>query len=163
MSGTASAGVHAASACGKVILLGEHAVVHGVTALAAGIDRGARAEASWSEERGYRLHVRDAASSWEIRDDSELMRAYRELLAAAGVERGVQVAAEVGVPTHAGLGSSACLGVAIARAVLSLDGDAVDHAAVERVATAWERVFHGNPSGIDTPVRGRRRASWSSA
>jgi mevalonate kinase len=45
-------------ACGKVILLGEHAVVHGVPAIAAGIDRGARAEATPLEGGPCRLLVR---------------------------------------------------------------------------------------------------------
>ena len=46
------------------------------------------------------------------------------------------------------MGCSAALGVAVARA---LDPYAKTDAIVDR-AMAWERVFHGNPSGIDAAV-----------
>jgi mevalonate kinase len=48
-----------------------------------------------------------------------------------------------------GLGFSAAAGVALARAVEihSVGTDAADR--VEARAMAWERVFHGNPSGVD--------------
>ena len=57
--------------------------------------------------------------------------------------------ARADIPPGGGLGCSAALGVAIARAVL-LATEASDEQAVFERAMAWERVYHGNPSGIDT-------------
>ena len=74
----------------------------------------------------------------------------------AAATRNVVVDASSELPPGGGLGSSAALGVAIARAVCAVvDGDAIEPSVIAR-ADAWERVFHGNPSGIDTAasVRG---------
>src|SRR5579862_581451 len=73
----------AGSGCGKVILLGEHAVVYGVPALAVGIDRGVRARAKPLDRGPSTLGVR----GWDIRvsDDEEghdLSTAFRALVAA---------------------------------------------------------------------------------
>ncbi len=75
-------------ACGKVILLGEHAVVHGVPALAVGIDRGARAQATPMDQGPSRLFVR----GWDIMvretdQGHDLARAFRALLDAAHAAR----------------------------------------------------------------------------
>jgi mevalonate kinase len=48
-----------------------------------------------------------------------------------------------------GLGASAAIAVAVARAVLELKGEQAGLDRVVEVAMAWERVFHGNPSGVD--------------
>jgi mevalonate kinase len=73
----------------------------------------------------------------------------------------LEVKVEVALPTGAGLGASAALGVAIARAVLDAtnrsDADVSD---VLRAATAWEQVFHGNPSGIDTAAAALGGCLW---
>jgi mevalonate kinase len=137
-------------ASGKVILLGEHAVVYGAPALAAGIDRGARADAErLAEGAPSRLHLAGASDGTsEARD--ELDRALAALLAHEEALPPVSVTAELDVPPYAGLGSSAALGVAIARAAAGAAGRVASDAEAIARATAWERTFHGNPSGIDT-------------
>ena len=142
------------TARGKVILFGEHAVVYGIPAIAVGIERGARATAARLDGGGpSTLRVRD----WNIsvREDDEatpLARAFRDLLSltreAGGAVDPVSVDAEADLPPGGGLGCSAALGVAVARA---LDPAAPDEVIAER-AGVWERVFHGNPSGGDAAV-----------
>jgi len=143
-------------ACGKVILLGEHAVVYGAPAIAVGIDRGACAEAKPIEAGPSRLLVR----GWNVavREDDEqhdLARAFRALLEAGrdhppGIPA-CSVEVEADLPPGGGLGCSAAMGVAIARAVEPTLGED----ALQERAMAWERVFHGNPSGIDAAVAAR--------
>jgi mevalonate kinase len=140
-------------ACGKVILLGEHAVVHGIPALAVGIDKGARATAAPMGEGPSRLFVR----GWEIvvRETDEgydLARAFRALLDAASPPIGPRwIEVETDLPPGGGLGCSAAIGVAVARALEpNIGDDALQHRAM-----AWECVFHGNPSGVDSAVAAR--------
>jgi mevalonate kinase len=143
-------------AWGKVILLGEHAVVYGVPALAVGIDRGARATAVPAGSGPSRLLVR----GWNIavredRLDHDLARAFRALLEAARANcpslEPHEVEVEASLPPGGGLGCSAAIGVAIARAL----GPQAGHDAIQAQATAWEQVFHGNPSGVDAAVAAR--------
>ncbi|HXX65951.1 MAG TPA: mevalonate kinase [Polyangiaceae bacterium] len=143
-------------ACGKVILLGEHAVVYGIPAIAVGIDRGARARAVALESEPSRLHVQ----GWNINvrendDQHDLARAFRALLDSARTSspslgpHAVDVDADL--PPGGGLGCSAAMGVAIARALEPRLGQA----AIQDRAMAWERIFHGNPSGVDAAVATR--------
>jgi mevalonate kinase len=146
-------------AWGKVILLGEHAVVYGVPALAIGIDRGALAwvESDKAENSGpCRLFVEgwDLSVSEDQRDH-DLARAFRALLEAERAKgrtlEGLSVRARSDLPPGGGLGCSAALGVAIARAVSP--GISIED--VQELAMAWERIFHGNPSGVDAAVSSR--------
>jgi mevalonate kinase len=149
-------------ASGKVILLGEHTVVYGAPALAAGLERGARATAraindasaardaseatNMSAQSALQIGGRSIAADASSEDD--LARAFAALLAEGAPSPALRVEAASDLPPGGGLGSSAALGVAIARAVEDLAGRG--DAAVLARAAAWERVFHGNPSGIDT-------------
>jgi hydroxymethylglutaryl-CoA reductase len=134
------------NACGKVILLGEHAVVWGAPALAIGIERGARAWVDESSETSS-LRVRTWNTTVAANGTEPLARAFHDLLEASGAAS-ISIEAETTLPPGAGLGCSAALGVAIARAI---DPEATPETISER-AMAWERVFHGNPSGVDASV-----------
>ncbi len=150
-----------AHAGGKVILFGEHAVVYGVPAIAAGIDRGATAVAR--HDAAAVLLVGETRC--ERGDGSDLGRAFDALLGALGADQ-ISVDVQVQLPLGCGLGGSAAIAVATARAVLELiaPSEAGEDAARRRrvldAATAWEQVFHGNPSGIDAAAAASGGCIW---
>jgi mevalonate kinase len=141
-----------ARARGKVILLGEHAVVYGVPALAVGIERGAHAVARPAETPRLNIGDRSTGAS----EATEISRAFAALLAALDAPA-LELSVTLELPPGCGLGASAAIAVAAARAVLDqVDpsaGDAPERPEraerVLRAAHAWESVFHGNPSGVD--------------
>jgi mevalonate kinase len=145
------------SACGKLILLGEHAVVYGAPALAVGIDRGVRAQAtSCDDNEPSRLRV----PAWNIAVDdlvvdNDLARAFRALVTAVRSDgrawRPQAVDVRADLPPGGGLGCSAAMGVAVTRAI----DPGADEPSIQRYAMAWEHVFHGNPSGVDAAVAAR--------
>ncbi|MDF3071369.1 MAG: hypothetical protein K0R38_6970 [Polyangiaceae bacterium] len=124
---------------GKTLLLGEHAVVYGMPAIAAGIRLGAVATAV----RGDAFALRVGAHA-----GPELRAALEAAAGALGVGPH-RVEVEASVPLGSGLGGSAAIGVAVARALLSAQGEAETPERVLTAAGAWEKVFHGNPSGVD--------------
>jgi mevalonate kinase len=134
---------------GKLILVGEHAVVHGHAALAVGISAGISVEARAGTGR---LQVPAWRLETETGDDTPVGRALAAIVARLEVP-GLDFVAEAQIPSRAGLGSSAALAVALARAAAAASGraradEAVDEAIDAAVAEA-EAIFHGNPSGID--------------
>ncbi|MCC7070679.1 MAG: mevalonate kinase [Deltaproteobacteria bacterium] len=147
---------------GKVILFGEHAVVYGQPAIAGTIDRGIRVAVTQKDGRADAGHLegplfRSHSLGLRARPDpnGEGPEGLRKALAVLVELYGERVkhlvlSAEGTIPAGAGLGSSAALSVALLRGVQRvLDEPALrDDALVER-AFALERVFHGNPSGVD--------------
>jgi mevalonate kinase len=142
------------SGSGKVILLGEHAVVYGAPAIVVGIDRGATARV-WQSEAPSQLAI-GGAFEVSAGETSDPAHAFASLLAACGVMTPVRVEAMTELPAAAGLGCSAALAVAIVRALDSFLGRPVAiPSEVARRAMSWERVFHGNPSGVDAAAASR--------
>lgn len=158
---------------GKIILFGEHAVVYGQPAIAATIDRGIRVAVTSRSamatagdgpvlrSHGGTLPARARPDSGAGTGDGEgperLRRALAVLVDLCGERtRDLLFSVDGAIPAGAGLGSSAALAVAMIRGVHRFFDDAplsID-ALVER-AFALERVFHGNPSGVDHSVIAR--------
>jgi mevalonate kinase len=121
-------------AAGKVILLGEHAVVYGRPALAAGLDLGLDVELDTGRPP----------------DDARLTRLLADAAAALGVRAaGIHVAVRSDLPQGAGLGSSAALCVAVLRALAVAAGRVLTPADELGLGRRLEAIFHGHPSGID--------------
>lgn len=142
---------------GKIILLGEHAVVYGYPALAAALDRGVEIAAVPTPAGGpLRLDI----PAWELAvtagRDPEHDRVGRALAAIAdtlGVGLpAVSLVGDAQIPPGAGLGSSAAMAVAAARALLVHAGRKPDGKTVADAAAASESILHGRPSGVDVAL-----------
>jgi mevalonate kinase len=137
---------------GKVILLGEHAVVHGFPAIAVGIDRGVTAEAVAAEKDILKLSPWDLAIAPDPRGAEPLERAFAKALGLYPTRPSLEVSAKVDLPAGAGLGCSAAIGVAVLDAIDEALGIERSRSDLAHAALSWEKVFHGNPSGIDNTM-----------
>jgi mevalonate kinase len=139
---------------GKIILLGEHAVVYGYPALAAALDRGVTIAPVATPAGGpLRLELRVWSVAVAAGDDHPVARSLAAIADALGAGRPpLSLIGDAQIPPGAGLGSSAALAVAIARAVLTHLQRPVDLAALTRAAGASEALVHGRPSGVDVAL-----------
>ncbi len=143
-----------ATAAGKVILFGEHAVVYGRHALAVPIVDAVRAAVTRSDEsttlvvKDWGLHsVVDRSSTEGI--DAAVNLILREL-GIGDANFGINVTSSL--PRGMGLGSSAAIAVAIIRAIAQCAGMEVTDERVNEIAYACEKLAHGTPSGIDNTL-----------
>jgi mevalonate kinase len=191
-----------ATACGKVILLGEHSVVYGEPAMAVPLPNLrlsvvlASPEGAWSpvlptgddpdEEATMRLPPVDPDGptlhripnyprmsgdvkplTIDLSDDApegaedEVSRAFGTAARSLGVA--VPLPVRIAVRTGglmSGMGTSAALGTALARALMGWYGDTRDGARTLIAAGEVERLFHNNPSGIDHTVSALEKPVW---
>lgn len=124
---------------GKLILCGEHAVVYGFPALALAVDRGTTVTL---ESRPGPTEAIDSPI-----DDPRLPEALRLVL-----PEGLGVRITTDLPIGRGMGSSGALAVALVRAAAARLGESLDADTLWQRALLVERVFHGNPSGLDHAV-----------
>ncbi len=150
-----------ASAPGKVILFGEHAVVYGRPALAvpvfevqakAIITANPRAEPGTIYIQAPDIGLE--ATLTDLPEHDPLGKVVKEVFAALGISRAPALIVRITstIPIAAGLGSGAAISVAIIRALSTFLGHPLPAEQVSALAFEVEKIHHGTPSGIDNTV-----------
>jgi hydroxymethylglutaryl-CoA reductase len=142
------------TACGKVILLGEHAVVYGRPALALPIPLAVEAVVRKGGD-GINLVIPRWGLEQKIRPakDQGLAGILHTVLERLGLaEQAMTIEVIPHVPRAMGLGGSAALAVAVIRALDRAWSLELNDGAVNALAFDCEKVAHGTPSGIDNTV-----------
>ncbi len=143
-----------ATAAGKVILFGEHAVVYGRYALAVPVADAVRAAVTPCDE-STTLVVKDWGlhSTVDRESTDGIDAAVNLILEELSVgDKNFSISVTSSLPRGMGLGSSAALAVAITRAVARCVGTEVTDERVNAIAFACEKLAHGTPSGIDNTL-----------
>lgn len=135
---------HTASAPGKFVILGEHAVVYGKPAITLAVDQRmtvAVRRSNWNTMNGDRL---------DFRRQPHLRHLTRNLRHAIDIISASQI------PVGSGMGSSAALSAAGAMALASLNGGSLTEEEVMREAYDAEYYAQGNgsPMDVSTSVHG---------
>lgn len=138
-----------AEAPAKVIITGEHFVVHGALAMAAAVGRRVRAEVADSDSLGLRSDRFAGEGHPALAPAGAVVRAMAKEFS---FRESLSVDISSGIPEGAGLGSSAATMVATAAAVSSLKSLGLGRDELVRFAMEGEREVHGRPSGIDPAV-----------
>lgn len=141
---------------GKVVILGEHAVVYGRHAIAAPVPLAIRARIEECEE-GIHIMIPRWGVEYELaRNPSErrsFERAAGAILDELGLSgRSMRIEVFPEVPRGMGLGGSAAMAVAIVRALDVQYRLGLDDAEVNRLAFESEKLAHGKPSGLDNTI-----------
>jgi mevalonate kinase len=131
----------------KIIITGEHFVVHKAYALAAAIGKRVRVEAIPSTSL-----VIQSAHSTNVSGLLPIEKTIRGLYAEMGGEPRVRLRITSEIPNASGLGSSASTMVACVGAANKLEGWNLDQDSLVEHAMLGEREIHGRPSGIDVNV-----------
>lgn len=132
------------SAHSKIILMGEHSVVYGYSALAIPIHN-IRAKCTvFSEERNEKLFKLD------IKRKDTLSVALTSALKYLGKEKDkLYFKIESDIPAKRGMGSSAAVSIAGIRAIFNYYNKKLEKKTLEYLVNEAEKIAHGNPSGLD--------------
>ena len=147
-----------ASASGKIILFGEHAVVYGRPALAAPVTQvHADVEVTNADSAGIWIDAPDISLHAEVNtlpSDHPIASVIHNFLFISRISPfpNLNVKITSTIPVAAGLGSGAAVTVALIRALSShLDYPMPDEE-ISAFAYEIEKLHHGTPSGIDNTV-----------
>jgi mevalonate kinase len=148
-----------ATAPGKIILFGEHAVVYGRPAIAVPVtDVQAKATLSLANPgTGFHIIAPDLGRDYSLAqagpDDplaAIVQATLRRLGQASLPDTTLQISSTI--PLGRGLGSGAAISTAIARAVAQFFNQPLAPAEVSALVFEVEKLYHGTPSGIDNTV-----------
>ena len=140
------------TAPGKIILTGEHFVVHGSFAVAAAINRRVRVTVK-ATKNDFSCIISGEQASRIAAEDGKFRAAktvIRKLMKEFGRNADpFEVSITSNIPAGSGLGSSAALSVACTAAITKYLGKTLGPKDLFSLAMHGEREVHGNPSGID--------------
>lgn len=163
------------SACAKVILCGEHAVVYGRPAIALPLPRlrataTATARGPGDDSRADDVEVIAPdinARYWmRLQPGRPLARIIQLTLTRIGISpeqgdwRPFTLCLTSDIPVGANLGSGAATSVAAARATAAFFGHALSPEVLSALAFEVEQMHHGTPSGIDNTVVAFEQPVW---
>jgi mevalonate kinase len=147
-----------ATAPGKVVLFGEHAVVYGWPAIAVPVHQvqAAATVEPASPGSGLTLCALDLGQTTTLAEaaTADPLAAVTWLtLADLGVPPpDALLTVRSTIPIASGLGSGAAVSTAIVRALAAYQGRELEPAVVSRLVYEVEKLHHGTPSGIDNTV-----------
>ncbi|MFC1878976.1 mevalonate kinase [Chloroflexota bacterium] len=150
-----------ATASGKIILFGEHAVVYGQPAIAVPVKQVcARAVVSAAPRAPVGQVSIQAPDIYldttldRLPDTHPLVVTIRGLQTALGLQRlpACNLRVTSTIPLAAGLGSGAAISVAILRALSTFLGYPLEAEQLSNLTYEVEKIYHGTPSGIDNTV-----------
>ncbi len=147
-----------ASAPGKIILFGEHAVVYGRPALAVPVTQvHADVEVSDSDHAGIWIHAPRVDLHAELNSlpsDHPIASVIHNFLFLSRVAPfpNLDIRIDSTIPVASGLGSGAAVTVALLRALSSHLDHPMSDEQVNAFAFEIEKLHHGTPSGIDNTV-----------
>ena len=146
-----------AQASGKVILLGEHAVVYGRPAIALPVTQVAATVIVQAGTRGLILQALDLGQTITVDPAAAshplavaVLNTLRHLGVGTGHALSIRITSTI--PIGGGFGSSAAVATAIVRALGRYFGHDLPPAVVSQLVYETEVLQHGTPSGIDNTV-----------
>lgn len=155
------------SAPGKIILLGEHAVVYGRPAIAVPVSD-VRAHATVAPGRrgaGIVIHALDIGRHYLLDaapPTDPIACVVREVLARCNIHQHLDLDITItsDIPIASGMGSGAAVATAVVRALSQALTCPLDAAAISDIVYQSETLLHGTPSGIDNTVIAYERPIW---
>jgi len=140
------------SGFGKVILFGEHFVVHGIPGIASAVDSTVDAEV---KKTGAGITVRDerkGTRGYTQEKSAQQKESIERMLKTMGIDpkkATFEISLGGDLPGFSGIGASAASSVAIARAVSEEFRMGLSDEKINEIAYEAEKAYAGTPSGID--------------
>ncbi|MFQ6063863.1 MAG: mevalonate kinase [Candidatus Bathyarchaeia archaeon] len=140
------------SGFGKVILFGEHFVVHGVPGIVSAIDLTTDAEV---KKIGQGITIKDerqSAKGYTEKKKTQQKESINRMLRSMGIDlekASLEIWLGGNLPGFSGIGASAASSVAIAKAIAEEFEMKMSDEKINEIAYEAEKAYAGTPSGID--------------